>query len=190
MRPRFDSAVQSSIEFEDWNKIRARLKSDKEAKRSHKIYKSQMSALHLACQRDPPTDIVSHLIKANPKAASSPSQPYGEIPLHFALGKRLASIEVIRLLVEIYPDGISTENTMGTTPLHIACTFAAPYEIIKLLCDSCPRAVFIEDNNGRTPWDIAKVQYTIFNPWNWFMLKTLRGGAYKKETGDFQDLED
>ena len=183
MRPRFDSAVQSSIEFEDWDKIRARIKSDKEAKRSHKIYKSQMSALHLTCQRDPPADIVSHLLKANPKAASSPSQPYGEIPLHFALGKRLASIEVIELLIKFHPDGVSTQNTMGSTPLHTACTFSAPYEVIKVLCDASPRAVFIKDNNGRTPWDIAKVQYTIFNPWNWFILRTLSQGAYSKEAG-------
>jgi hypothetical protein len=77
-------------------------------KRSKKIYSSQMTMLHLTCRYDPPSDIIELLLQANPKATMAKSLPYGEIPLHFATGRNMASTDVIKQLVKVNPKGVST----------------------------------------------------------------------------------
>lgn len=67
-----------------------------------------MTMLHLACKHNPPPDIIELLLKANPKAAHSKSLPYDEIPLHFALRRNMASIDVIKQLVKVYPKSVSS----------------------------------------------------------------------------------
>lgn len=183
VRQRFDSAVQLSIDLEDWETVRSRLKSDTERVRSRTIYKSQMSALHLACKHDPPIDVINLLIEANPHAAFIRSHPHGELPLHYATGSYIASSDVINELVKLNPAAVATQRTddLRTTPLHQVCTFHAPYEIIKMLVDACPRALDIKDGLGRTPWDIAKIQY--FDPFhldNWKVLYLLAPGNRKR----------
>lgn len=185
-RQRFDSAVQSSIELRNWDKVRITLVKDSntpEKKRSHKIYKRDMSALHLACQYDPPADIVKMLIEANPDAILLRSQPHGDLPLHFATAYNTASVEVIRQLVEANSSTVGAQNSLGVSPLHQACLFHASYDVIKVLVEALPEAVYIEDAQGRTPWDIAKVNYFFFNPWNWKVLYLLAGGRHKRIKG-------
>lgn len=185
-RQRFDSAVQSSIELRNWDKVRLNLVKDSstpEKKRSHKIYKRDMSALHLACQYDPPADIVKLLIEANPDAILMRSQPHGDLPLHFATGYNTASVEVIRQLVDANASTVAVQNTFGVSPLHQACLFHAPYDVIKVMVEASPEAVYIEDAQGRTPWDIAKVNYFFLSPWNWKVLYLLAGGRHKRIKG-------
>ena len=183
VRQRFDSAVLSSIELERWDTLRSRLKSDADRKRSHEIYKSQMSVLHLACKHKPPLDVVSLLLDANPSAAHARSQPYGELPLHFATGNYMASPDVIQKLVSVNPGAVAVQTTDARlTPLHQACMFHAPYPIIKALVDACPIALNIQDVHGRTPWDIAKVQYLSFNPQHWKVLYLIGSGMGGMQT--------
>ncbi len=66
-----------------------------------------MTMLHLACKHNPPPDVVELLLDANPSASFLKSLPYGEIPLHFALGRNMANVEVIKLLVKAYPRSVS-----------------------------------------------------------------------------------
>ena len=142
-----------------------------------------MSALHLACQRTPPADIIQMLLDANPDAVKSRSQPYGELPLHFATGNNMASLEVIRQLVDVDPSTVASQSTLGVSPLHQACTFHASYDIVKTLVDALPEALYIEDAHGRTPWDIAKVTYFLFNPFSWKVLYLLSSGREKRIRG-------
>ena len=183
VRQRFDSAVQSDIELENWDAVRKRLIKDTEKKRSHKIYKRNMSALHIACCHDPPADIIKLLLEANPDATMCRSHPYGELPLHFATGYNTASVDVIQLLVQVCPSSVSAQNTLGVSPLHQACIFHAPYEVIAILAAAHPEALYIQDANGRTPWDIAKVTYFLFNPMYWKILYILSGGRTKRVKG-------
>jgi len=183
VRQRFDSAVQSYIELEDWDAVRKRLIKDTEKKRSHKIYKRNMSALHLACNHNPPADIIKLLLGANPDATLCRSQPYGQLPLHFATGYNTCSVDVIQQLVEVCPSSVSAQTTQGVSPLHQACTFHAPYEVIEVLAEASPEALYIEDANGRTPWDIAKVTYFLYNPKYWKILYILSGGRTKRIKG-------
>ncbi len=179
--------MQSSIEVEDWGTVRSGLKNNRTAddrkKRSLKIYRRQMSALHLACQHNPPIDIVKSLLESNPNAARQRSQPRGEIPLHFATSFNAASVEVIRELVQAKPSTVTAMSTIGVTPLHQACIFRAPYETIRIMVDACPEAVHIEDSQGRTPFDIAKATYFLFNPICWRILYLLSGGNTKRIKG-------
>lgn len=183
MRKRFDSAISSCIEFEQWDVVRNRLQNDTERKRSYKIYKSKMSALHLACQHNPPADIIKMLLDANPMAASARSHPFGELPLHFATGQNMASEEVILLLADANKSAISAQTTQGISPLHQACTFKASFEILKILVNKNPEAVFIRDCHDRTPFDVAKVMYSIFYPDTWKIWYLLSGGRTKRIKG-------
>ena len=179
--------LESSIEIEDWETVRKKLKKNdiEKKKGTHKMYKWEMSALHLACQHNPPVDVIKLLLKSNPDATMRRSQPYGELPLHFATGYNTASVDVIKQVVDIRPSSVSVQTTLGVSALHQACIFHAPYEVIKVLVEASPAALYIEDANGRTPWDIAKVTYFLFNPKYWKILHLLSSGRTKtvKEEG-------
>lgn len=190
---------KSLIEYEDWDTIRSKLSKENDPtgtwahKRCTKIYHQNKTALHLACQHHPPDDILLSILNANPSAASVPSQPHGELPLHFATGFHRhdrhdrhhaaaghnlnASLGVIQHLVTAYPASIAARTTYGVTPLHQACTFRAPYEVIRVMVEAFPEALHVEDEQGRTPWDIAKVTYFIFNPVYWKILYLLSSSA-------------
>eukprot|EP00979_Chaetoceros_neogracilis_P009304 scaffold2111_cov267-Chaetoceros_neogracile.AAC.15 len=185
VRQSFDAAFQSSIELEDWETVRKRLKNDIERKnRTLNIYKGEMSALHIACQRNPPTDVIKLLLEIDPDATMRRSQPYGELPLHFATGYNTASVDVIKQVVDARPSSVSVQTMLGVSALHQACIFHAPYEVIKVLVEASPAALYIEDANGRTPWDIAKVTYFLFNPKYWKLLHLLAIGRSKKVKWD------
>jgi hypothetical protein len=49
---------------------------------------------------------------------------YGSLPLHMAASNR-ASVDVVRLLIEAYPDALHLQNDDGMTPLDLAMAAAA-----------------------------------------------------------------
>jgi hypothetical protein len=68
--------------------------------------------------------------------------PNGELDLGschfiFALQRRATQLEVVGMLIEIYPSAVNaTDNYYGKIPLHTACTNGATVEvIIQLLLD-------------------------------------------------------
>ena len=83
----------------------------------------------------------------------------GRTALHLALGARdenssfggfggdlwpkdtPINIELIRVLLELYPDGVKVKNNIGELPLHTACEKNAPIDVIKLLIDLYPDGV-------------------------------------------------
>mmetsp|Transcript_26272 Transcript_26272/g.30519 ORF Transcript_26272/g.30519 Transcript_26272/m.30519 type:complete len:182 (+) Transcript_26272:118-663(+) len=176
MRSRLDSGtVNSIVDLEQWDVLRNKLKLDKNGRRAKKMYGTKSTMLHLICKKQPPSDIIETLLKANPEAAFLKSDPYDELPLHHAFQRRMASTDVVRLLVKENPKAISTLSGLGVSPIHQACTFHAPYETLKVLVDAEPEVLSLEDDHHRTPWDVAKVQYSFLNPMNWRILCLLWG---------------
>lgn len=66
------------------------------------------------------------------------SNPYGDLPLHLACYDGVAPPEVIRSLIDAYPDGVRKENGTGRYPLELAAKnyrIGGPYraEVLALL---------------------------------------------------------
>ena len=131
-------------------------------------YRRKATALHLACTRDPPLDVVKRLIQANPEAVFSPTRLGWEYPLHYAVGSGMASDSVINVLTETYPDAVSKVSTGAArfgahqSPLHLAVTAflrdtdASPsLSVLRTMCRRKHTARKVRDGSGRTPLELA-----------------------------------
>ena len=70
-----------------------------------------------------------HAIRRAEKAPfeATISNPYGDYPLHLACYSGMAPPELIRALIDAYPDAILKENKKGCDPLELA---AKNYRVI------------------------------------------------------------
>jgi ankyrin repeat protein len=64
----------------------------------------------------------------------------GLLPLQVACQYE-APLDVIKFLVEQWPDAVKETNQNGFLPLHIACSNKAPLEVIQFLVEQWPDAV-------------------------------------------------
>ena len=60
-----------------------------------------------------------------------------KLPLHYAAEKQ-APLEVIKALVEAYPEGAKEKDEDQMLPLHYAAQAQAPLEVIKALVEAYP----------------------------------------------------
>jgi ankyrin repeat protein len=78
----------------------------------------------------------------------------GCIPLHFAA--KSGDIEVVRLLLEQWPEGVVAKNHYADTPLQWA-TREMRTEVVRLLVDCWPKGNRVKDREGNTPLHSAAV---------------------------------
>ncbi len=95
----------------------------------------------------------------------------GALPLHRAILK-LASLELIDVLIELYPDAVREGDENGLRPLHFACLYNFCMEkhfnalrderdktswgwVLKVLIEKYPQALQEPDNDGRLPLHLA-----------------------------------
>mmetsp|Transcript_34359 Transcript_34359/g.51867 ORF Transcript_34359/g.51867 Transcript_34359/m.51867 type:complete len:355 (-) Transcript_34359:345-1409(-) len=62
-----------------------------------------------------------------------------------------SSCDIVRFLLQKWPDVTRGTNGVGFTPLQLACQLAAPLDVVCLLLDSWPDAIRMKDNFGYTP---------------------------------------
>ena len=77
----------------------------------------------------------------------------GELPIHFACLYG-ANINVIRYLVEVYPESLSVQDNVGNTILHLACWSGTSVNVVNFLYRraTAPSDSLINANrNGDTP---------------------------------------
>ncbi|KAL7557331.1 hypothetical protein ACA910_020319 [Epithemia clementina (nom. ined.)] len=108
--------------------------------------------LHYACACGSDTAVIQALVESFPESRISTDRRH-RTPLHFALGEKSASPDVIFLLSSTgaasYPDDI------GMLPLHYACALGAPEEVLYVLTEAYPDAITARDSRGRTPLHFA-----------------------------------
>mmetsp|Transcript_11366 Transcript_11366/g.27234 ORF Transcript_11366/g.27234 Transcript_11366/m.27234 type:complete len:518 (-) Transcript_11366:461-2014(-) len=81
---------------------------------------------------------VQELLRSRPEAAAYVGEN-GWTALHHACNRRCNNIEMMRALIDAYPDALLvTENQHRWTPLHYACRFKAPSEAVRLLLSMYP----------------------------------------------------
>ena len=98
---------------------------------------------------------VKELCESRPEAAAYVGED-GWTALHHACNRRCPDIEMMRALINAYPDALLvTENRKGWTPLHLACRFKAPKKTVYLLLSMYPEkgrvGVSRPDKKGRLP---------------------------------------
>jgi len=110
------------------------------------------TALHLACRKQPPTEVIFALLRACQRT-NSMQTINGMTPLHFACYCG-ASSDVVQVLIEANRDVVSTEDQRGRTPLHCACTGIKTPDIntvVRELLQVNPDLCYAVDTSGRSP---------------------------------------
>jgi ankyrin repeat protein len=106
------------------------------------------SALHYAAERD--IDAVKLLLEYGADVKEKDFSE--ETPLHWAAEKGKA--DVVRLLLEVWPEGIREKNADGYTPLHSAVSWGKT-DVVGLLLELWPEGTGEKNRDGHTPLHLA-----------------------------------
>ena len=122
---------------------------------------NRYTALHVACQRNPPADVLKALLSAHLRffpIETSASLSSFKTPLHLAVSWNFTrtaaacSVEAVKVLL----DGMgemraTTARYRGATPIHTACLEGASVDIARVLLEANPQSVSFRDADGNTP---------------------------------------
>ena len=111
------------------------------------------TALHLACQHQPPVEFVNTLVHVHEPAVQAKG-PEGSLPLHVACSAGASSDVVARLLIT-YPSATRCKDAQGQLPLHVAVRFGAHEDVLMALIVVHPKASVIRNTQGQTPVEMA-----------------------------------
>lgn len=118
-------------------------------------YTSHITPIYLACEQNPPLEVVESLVDAYSKAFTERKIPGGQLPLH-AICTWGAKSEVAKKILAVFPAGIKQHDDHGNLPLHCACFSGSTLTIIEMLLCQYPRSVNSRNAQGSTPGDIVR----------------------------------
>jgi hypothetical protein len=110
--------------------------------------------LHLAARNCPP-DVIEQLLAIAPHTVRM-EDSFSWLPLHYGCANG-ASLEVLQILVDAYPESRTSSDKRGRTPLHFALGNTqrpASPEVVQLLVQNGEAAV-CSDENGMLPLHYA-----------------------------------
>ncbi len=171
----------------DWAMVIETCSKDKSLARVTDLH--GRTPLHTACLRRCTVATIQALIKAHRKAISTPDES-GKLPIHYICDRQRRSwgelrtggsgagaradhtynynggdetIEILRLLIRIYPESVMHQDDSGHTPLHLCCSQPLSGEgeqqvvesILSLLENADPDVLFVKDRFKRTALHIA-----------------------------------
>ena len=95
-----------------------------------------------------PIDVceIKSLVEQNPQSVRK--SWFGHLPLHWACINN-APTEVVRILLESFPDSSKVPGDLHNLPLHLACYNGSSFDVIKLLLESYNEAANIKGEYGR-----------------------------------------
>ena len=110
--------------------------------------------LHSACARQPPTAVLTALIRAYPDAAKCVDDQ-GMYALHYACGNQAPAAGVRHLLVQ-FPRAALKPDPRGMLPLHyLACWGPSQMSVVDMLLVATKDRFQQRDHDGNTPLDLA-----------------------------------
>lgn len=104
--------------------------------------------LHWAIHDVASAAVVATVLAANPSAVSQ-SNSYGMLPLHYV--RAGTPLEVVTMLLEVYPAGARAIDTDGHLPLHQAVYHGAPPEAVAAILAAHLEAVWAQNAVGDLP---------------------------------------
>jgi hypothetical protein len=156
-------SLETLIQNRRWTTVLTRLASNPlEAEKDLQVqtrggFMSQrgFTPLHYACERQPPEDVISHLLEAHPGAAVKRCLPGGCLPLHIAC-TWYGSADAVSALLSADPSTAMATDELGNLPLHSACFSGADDQVVVALLGANPTSVLTRNNQGSRPVDICK----------------------------------
>ena len=103
-------------------------------------------------------DIVQLLLQNFPGAAGGPDEKeFQPIPLHVACWNRNATVEIISLLIDAFPQSVFKRSIDGGMPLHYLCCgdCADSMNVLRLLLETYPEAVGHPNQADMLPLHLA-----------------------------------
>ena len=101
------------VKSSDWNSTISRAKSH--PPEILMVDDNGNTPLHIACQLDPPADVLFHL-----KEAVTQTNSWGATPLHIAASHR-CNAKALKKLIDYFPGALCRFSRMHRTPIHYAC---------------------------------------------------------------------
>ena len=111
--------------------------------------------------------IVDALLKAYPASAMEIAGSDGTIPLHY-FSQNLASIEIISILLHIYPEGAKIKNNKGKLPIHYAVRENASIDVVNAIIEAFPQGLCEKTAKGKSALHCALEKKASFD-----IVKTL-----------------
>jgi hypothetical protein len=108
--------------------------------------------IHYACASGSNGEVIKALAESFPESKAAVDRR-GRTPLHFALGDKPASPQVVFMLSSSGAARIPDE--VGMLPLHYACAFGASEDVLYVLTEAYPEAIETKDQRERTPLHFA-----------------------------------
>ena len=110
--------------------------------------------IHSAC-RELNVETAKYLFNVYPKGII-------DFPLHYLVESHNfnenGAVELLSFLLKYDKSALSTPNSAGELPLHLACQ-KTEFPIVKLLFDEYPDGIFVQDYRGNTPLEIAIARF-------------------------------
>lgn len=101
-------------------------------------------------------DLALQQIQKSPEEASYwvVDADYPRLPLHLACTNS-APLNVIKALLESYPEASMSKEGSGSQPLHLSCANNLPLKCVHAIFESHPDAITTKDAIGRLPLHVA-----------------------------------
>lgn len=115
----------------------------------------------------------------------------GVLPLHAACGAS-APINVIKMLLQIYPEAAQAKSDSGYTPImcYLLLNTDSPSEkIVSALLESYPRAAAVADDNNQLPIHAACMAAGVSKDIFTMLLRAYPGGAYVCDIDGFYPVD-
>ena len=97
---------------------------------------------------------MEYLVSKHPQYLTE-TDSYNAIPLHLAASYPSTSLSVLKLLLELHPNGVKSLDNKSQTPLHRACKSRASLDKVMALVEVAPNVLSWVDWCGNTPLGIA-----------------------------------
>jgi hypothetical protein len=146
--------MQSLLDAEDWGALLKLLEKNPSLSLINVAMRcqgerTQCLVLHaVVARRAPCLSLVEAIGAMNPSALYMEDCRGRRLPLHMALLKGVASIEIVRHLCHLHPAALLHQDRQGNTPLHYACQ-VSPESICDFLLEKCPEACRRTNEKGR-----------------------------------------
>ena len=113
------------------------------------------SSLSLAILHRCSYEVVSFVLNLDPLSISRKVGEAGNLPLHLAVLSKESSLEVIRILVSVFQQGIRMQNNDGNLALHLAVISNSSLEVVQMLTMIYSEGCGVLNDSGNLPLHLA-----------------------------------
>jgi len=145
---------------------------DKFLKKAAGYNRDGLTPLHLLCMNsNPPLDVVQTLIAHAPETLQMQEGENKCLPLHILCSNCDCDdfLEIVKAMVEAYPDGVTIQNEERRLPIHQVCdcgnnisNLGRKLQILDFLIEEYPESILVKDEIDTTPPELFMVSIEVF----------------------------